>query len=398
MFERRSFFAVFSIISAFFASFFASNNAKAKSSSNNFTFKDVEKRGTKGKLERLPTLDIESGQDFLTGFRNFVTRRMYPPIKVRFDQITKELKLKEGETLPLNELIKIVQNEPQMMMGVRGWVSTQQFTWKQILDYYHDHADEYLDEMESADNSGPGSVELNPDLKLPEYTKHEIHIQPAGYVGDPFSGYLNYYGVNNFYGGSNYNDEVQNAIVERVHTPEDNKVEKVLDIGCATGRLTFSLKRRFPEAKVYGLDVGGPMVRFAHTRGVDLGEDVHFVQRLAEDTKFPDNHFDLVTAYILFHEVTSEAQDKIVAEVKRILRPGGVFFPIDFKTGKQAPPDSPYRQFFVWWDHVYNGEPWRVEYASRDFAEVIKSHGFEVDEDIPAARRGMGSIKATKPA
>ena len=398
MLERRGLFTLFSAVTAFFSTLVSGKKAMAYSPSPKYTFKDVENRGTRGRLERLPTLDIESSQDFLTGFRNFVTRKMYPPIKVKFDKISKELKLKKGQTLPLEEVVAIAKQEPQMMMGVRGWVSTQQLTWKQILDYYHEHADEYLDEMESADNSGPGSLRLNPDLKLPEYTKHEIHIQPAGYVGDPFSGYLNYYGVNNFYGGSNYNDEVQDNIVKRVLPPTDNKVEKILDIGCATGRLTFSLKKKFPKAEVYGLDVGGPMVRFAHMRGVDLGEDVHFVQELAEDTKFPDNHFDLVTAYILFHEVTSEAQDKIIAEVKRILRPGGVFFPIDFRTGKQAGDDSPYKQFFVWWDHVYNGEPWRVEYASRDFADVIRSHGFDVNEDIPAARRGMGSIKAIKPA
>ena len=48
MFERRSFFAVFSIISTFLTSFFTSKNVKAKSLPNNFTFNDVEKRGTRG--------------------------------------------------------------------------------------------------------------------------------------------------------------------------------------------------------------------------------------------------------------------------------------------------------------------------------------------------------------
>ena len=183
-----------------------------------------------------------------------------------------------------------------------------------------------------------------------------------------------------------------------MQTPRDGKVERIVDLGCATGRLTIALKDRFPEAEVWGLDVGGPMVRFAHTRCVDLGKDVHFIQRLAEDTKFPDNHFDMVTAYIMFHEVTSEAQDKIIAEAKRILRPGGVFFPIDFATGKQVRNFSAYRTFSTWWDHRFNGEPWRIEYASRDFADLCAEHGFDVREDIPAARRGHGAIMAVKPA
>jgi len=294
-------------------------------------------------------------------------------------------------------VLPLVEKDPILMMSVRGWVSNQQLTWKQVQDYFHANAETYLAEMESADTSGPGSLELNPGVE-PEYTKHEIHIQPGGYVGDEFAGYINYYGVNNFYGGSNYNDEVQASIAERVQTPPDGKVNRILDIGCATGRLTIALKDRFPDAEVWGLDVGGPMVRFAHTRSVDLGKDIHYVQRPAEDTRFPDNHFDLVAAYILFHEVTSEAQDQIVAEAMRILRPGGVFFPIDFRTGKQAGKGDAYRAFSTWWDHRFNGEPWRLEYASRDFADVIRSHGFEVNEDIPAARRGHGAIMAVKPA
>lgn len=398
MFDRRTLFGATAATATFLSSLVGGRKAEAATAVAN-TFKDVEHRGTRGRLERLPALDLESSQDFLTGFRNFVNRDMRKAAQKRFAVLLEERGLDPDAELPLEEILPMIENDHLIMGSVRGWVSNQQLTWKQVQDYFHAHADEYLAEMESADKSGPGSLELNPEMEIPEYTKHEIHIQPGGYVGDPFAGYINYYGVNNFYGGSNYDDEVQAAIAERVQIPRDGKkVMRILDLGCATGRLTFAMKDRFPDAEVWGLDVGGPMVRFAHTRGVDLNKDVHFAQRLAEDTKFPDNHFDLVISYIMFHEVTSEAQDKIIAETKRILRPGGVFFPMDFQTGKQAPKNTPYRAFAIWQDHKFNGEPWRVEYASRDFGEVIRGHGFEVDESIRAARRGHGAIMATKPA
>jgi len=396
MLDRRTLFGATAATSAFVSSLFKGRDSQAATSAK-VTFEDVEKRGTRGRLERLPALDLESSQDFLTGFRNFVNRDMRQASMARFTKLMEENGMDPKNDLPLEKVIPIIEQDHIIMMQVRGWVSNQQLTWKQVQDYFHANADTYLSEMESADNSGPGSVELNPGIE-PEYTKHEIHIQPGGYVGDPFAGYINYYGVNNFYGGSNYNDEVQAAIANRVQTPPDGKVERILDLGCATGRLTIAMKDRFPEAEVWGLDVGGPMVRFAHTRSVDLGKDIHYVQRLAEDTKFPDNHFDLVTSYIMFHEVTSEAQDKIVAEAKRILRPGGAFFPIDFRTGEQAGKFDAYRTWATWQDHRFNGEPWRLEYASRDFSEVIRSHGFEVREDFPAARRGHGSVMGIKPA
>lgn len=398
MFDRRTLFGATAATAAFLSSLAQGRKAEAATAAAN-TFKDVEHRGTKGRLERLPALDLESSQDFLTGFRNFVNRDMRRAAQKRFAVVLEEAGLDPKQDYPIEQLLPLIENDHIIMGSVRGWVSNQQLTWKQVQDYFHAHADEYLAEMESADKSGPGSLELNPDMDLPEYTKHEIHIQPGGYVGDAFAGYINYYGVNNFYGGSNYDDEVQAAIAERVQIPADGKpIKRILDLGCATGRLTFAMKDRFPEAEVWGLDVAAPMVRFAHTRGVDLGKDVHFAQRLAEDTKFPDNHFDLVISYIMFHEVTSEAQDKIIAETKRILRPGGVFFPMDFRTGKQAGKFDAYRTFATWQDHRFNGEPWRLEYASRDFADLIHTYGFDVDEKIPAARRGHGAIMATKPA
>ena len=396
MLDRRALFGTAATTSTFLSFLLGSRRSNAAVHAP-ITFKDVEERGTKGRLERLPTLDLESSQDFLTGFRNFVNRDMRQASAKRFTEILKENGHKSDANLSLEEIFGLVKDDHRVMMSVRGWVSNQQLTWKQVQDYFHDNADKYFAEMESADKSGPGSLELNPGIE-PEYTKHEIHIQPGGYTGDPFAGYINYYGVNNFYGGSNYNDEVQRNIAERVLGPKDGKVRRILDLGCATGRLTIAMKDRFPDAEVWGIDVGGPMVRFAHTRSVDLGKDIHYAQRLAEDTKFPDNHFDLITAYIMFHEVTAEAQDKIIDEAMRVLRPGGVFFPMDFRTGKQQGDNTAYRKFSTWWDHRWNGEPWRLEYASRDFGDLVAKHGFDVDETVPAARRGHGAIYAIKPA
>ncbi|MBT7450976.1 MAG: hypothetical protein HN793_09115, partial [Rhodospirillaceae bacterium] len=253
MINRRTLFGATAATASFLGSLVKGRSAEAKTPAK-FTFKDVEKRGTRGRLERLPALDLESSQDFLTGFRNFVNRDMRQAAQKRLAVLMKERGLSADDDLPLDELLPMIENDHLIMGSVRGWVSNQQLTWKQVQDYFHANADEYMAEMESADNSGPGSLELNPDMELPEYTKHEIHIQPGGYVGDPFAGYINYYGVNNFYGGSNYDDEVQAAIAARVQVPKDDKkVMRILDLGCATGRLTFAMKDRFPDAEVWGI-------------------------------------------------------------------------------------------------------------------------------------------------
>lgn len=124
---------------------------------------------------------------------------------------------------------------------------------------------------------------------------------------------------------------------------------------CGIGQLSIALKERFSQAEIWGVDVAAPMIRYGHMRAVDLDVDVNFAQRLAEDSKFPDNHFDIVTSYILHHEVTAEASKQIIAEAFRVLRPGGVYFPIDFFTGgrRRATAHGTFRE---WVDHRWNNE------------------------------------------
>ena len=162
------------------------------------------------------------------------------------------------------------------------------------------------------------------------------------------------------------------------------------------GPLAIAMKERFPDAEVWGIDIGGPMVRYAHMRAVDLGVEVNFAQRLAEDTKFPDNYFDIVTSYIMHHEVTAQASRDIVAEAYRVTRPGGVYSPWDFG-GSRARNLTPYRKFRRWVDHRWNAEVWRLEYASLDFPAEIAAAGFQVTEG-KSGRRGFGDITGRKPA
>jgi ubiquinone/menaquinone biosynthesis C-methylase UbiE len=221
-------------------------------------------------------------------------------------------------------------------------------------------------------------------MPLPDYTRHEIHIQPGGYVGDEFAGAIALYGFKQFDRQFAFNDHQEHhlAMAQQMPQPNDGaEVRRILDLGCGTGGLATALKERFPEAEVWGIDVGGPMVRWAHYRAVNMDIPVHFAQRLGEDTRFDSDSFDVVGSYIMFHEVSAEAAKKIVAETYRILRPGGVFRPIDFVTrGNPAykPPVTVMAKAAQWSDHRYNNERWSLEYRNTDFPALLRSVGFEV--------------------
>ena len=361
---------------------------------------DKEPRGSKGRLEKLPLLDLESRDDFLTGFRFWGTKMAVPAAARRFNYILKEngLDTKSIET-SLEDVFPLIENDPILGVAARYRTGVHDVMHRNFDEEFKSNADIYLEEMEGFDNIGPGKLELNTDLKVPKYASYEIHTQPGGYVGNPFAGHIYHYSTNNFYQGlrvSNYQDELHTKLANQVPLPEDGIVNRVLDQGCGIGQLTVALKERLPDADVWGIDIGAPMIRYGHMRAVELNVAVNFSQRLAEDSKFKDNSFDIVTSYILHHELPEEISKKLVNEVRRILRPGGLFFPIDFQTGAYKGAESAWARYMQFKDHRWNEEVWRQEYGNLNLPQVMSDAGFKVIEKGPPAWRSKYNLLGIK--
>ena len=381
-------------IANFFRNVFGEEENQGK-----FSF-DKEPRGSKGRLENLPLLDLESRDDFLTGFRFWGTKMAVPAAARRFNYILKEngLDTKSIET-SLEDVFPLIENDPILGVAARYRTGVHDVMHRNFDEEFKSNADIYLEEMEGFDNIGPGKLELNTDLKVPKYASYEIHTQPGGYVGNPFAGHIYHYSTNNFYQGlrvSNYQDELHTKLANQVPLPEDGIVNRVLDQGCGIGQLTVALKERLPNADVWGIDVGAPMIRYGHMRAVELNVAVNFSQRLAEDSKFKDNSFDIVTSYILHHELPEEISKKLVNEVRRILRPGGLFFPIDFQTGAYKGAESAWARYMQFKDHRWNEEVWRQEYGNLNLPQVMSDAGLKVIEKGPPAWRSKYNLLAVK--
>ena len=298
-------------------------------------------------------------------------------------------------SISLQDLHAAVGKDRFVWTNVRCKTTAQQLLWKYLREAYHAKSEVFLRELEEAEPQHAGNLELNPELEIPEYARHEIHIQPGGYIGDPLGGYIYNHAVNVFTFSRMSEDAFHLELANLVPTPEDGRIEHILDLGAGIGQLPMAMKERFKDARVCGLDAAAPMLRYAHMRAVTANIDVQFVQRLAERTGFPDQSFDIITAYILFHEGPTTAARQIVAEAARLLRPGGVFFPVDFATGHTVAPGVRFNQ---WWDHVHNNEVWTEEYRSQDFGALLEAAGLVV---TPASRPGNSTlwngIRATKP-
>jgi len=334
---------------------------------------------------RFDTLDQESLMDFTEGFKRWNQSDMGGrDARRHYNHFIRSKGLPTGKVdIPYEECFQILSEDPHFESAIRFNRSAQALMWDRAMRAFHGHSDKYLALMEATDKSGPGSLELNPDMVLPDYTVHEIHAQPGGYVGDPFAGWVYHWALTQaFYQGRNQFDEVFLATAQDCPKPADGEVKRILDIGCGSGLGTMAYKERFPNAEVWGIDVGGPMVRYGHWQAVQRGLDVNFAQRLAEDTKFPDSYFDIVSDYLVFHEVTTHAAKNIVNEIYRILRPGGIFNHDDSVTegNPNVPvPQTIYDRAWLWVDFRHNIEPWIPAYRESDFPSVMRNAGFNVD-------------------
>jgi ubiquinone/menaquinone biosynthesis C-methylase UbiE len=103
--------------------------------------------------------------------------------------------------------------------------------------------------------------------------------------------------------------------------------ERILDIGCGTCRFATRVLERYPRSQVWGLDLSEGMLGQSQARCPDSGSRLHLVRGDSERLPFADGTFDVVTCTHSFHHYPR--QDQVVAEMHRVLRPGGRLLLID---------------------------------------------------------------------
>jgi len=111
---------------------------------------------------------------------------------------------------------------------------------------------------------------------------------------------------------------------------EKGGIGRILDVATGTGDLAFRLAKRYPEAHVTGIDLSHGMLGIAERKlaGIPaLKGRVDFEQGDSLALRFADNSFDLVT--VAYGVRNFEHLRQGIAEMARVLRPGGVLCVIE---------------------------------------------------------------------
>jgi demethylmenaquinone methyltransferase/2-methoxy-6-polyprenyl-1,4-benzoquinol methylase len=116
--------------------------------------------------------------------------------------------------------------------------------------------------------------------------------------------------------------------------------ERALDLACGTGDITFSLAERATRA--VGLDITQGMLDIAERKRRELNiENASFYRADIMRIPFPDGTFDCVTGGYALRNVPDVAG--ALAEIRRVLKPGGRFCSLDFG----HPPNRAYRWLYL---------------------------------------------------
>ncbi|MGB1877006.1 MAG: class I SAM-dependent methyltransferase [Rhodospirillaceae bacterium] len=354
-----------------------------------------------------PTQDELSRQAFIVKFKQKVNLDLQKDIRTYVAKnIAPQLESDLGE--PLDDLNRDHRKALKQRMAdehlFQTWESLtwigQDMMWN-VVDETLDHDLPRIDAAAAKvlkRKDKLGSLTLDPNLDLPpNIAKVEIHRQPGGFClerdgvdydllsGARMTGGGMLYGAGKGRTAKPGYSAAHFLISEAEKQFGKLKPKRILDIGCGTGFNTATFARMFPDAEVYGIDVAAGLLRWGHARCESEGVPIHFNQMSTAKMDFEDESFDLVASTIWGHETTPQILQDSIAEIWRVLAPGGISFHMDVtnQPGYQGLVD----QVLNDWQIRHNGEPFWMGWADADLPALMTAAGYPADCQFTGYRK-----------
>ncbi|GAA5336332.1 MULTISPECIES: bifunctional demethylmenaquinone methyltransferase/2-methoxy-6-polyprenyl-1,4-benzoquinol methylase UbiE [Thermus] len=124
----------------------------------------------------------------------------------------------------------------------------------------------------------------------------------------------------------------------------EKRPRRILDLATGTGDLALLLKAQAPGVEVVGADFAPPMLEIARKKAQGRGLEVRFLEADALALPFPEGHFDAVTIAFGFRNFADYR--KALAEIHRVLAPGGRLVLLEFPPPPKGAFGLVYRLYF----------------------------------------------------
>ncbi|MFM8479890.1 MAG: class I SAM-dependent methyltransferase [Gammaproteobacteria bacterium] len=342
-------------------------------------------------------LDEQARQDFVGALRAHLSGRLMPgAYKVYEARVEPAFRARQGRApVDQDEIRKFMTQDSFYQFWSAMQRRSQELLWESVIDPTERELPELLARSKTlqkslkgagkrAKDNRRGTLRLDPTLEIPRYHRAaDIHLQPGGYhteftADDVSAGVVYDKGINLYMGGAlgpenNLMGDTLLAYIREKYPAR--KPKRILDIGCAIGNSTVVWARAFPQARVHGIDVGAPVLRYAHARAEALGVTIDYSQQHAESTDFADGSFDLIVSHIVLHETSKSALPRILGECRRLLAPGGLMLHLEIPRGRTV-----IEKFMHNWESYNNNETFARYMTGIDLKAEAMKGGFPADD------------------
>lgn len=243
-----------------------------------------------------------------------------------------------------------------------------------VCDTAFENVKETVEEDLKRLHNGPAQVHLDPDFKAPDYWDGvDFHRTAGGWDSHDYAGLV-------------HGEIIHKRMVDRLYPggifkqrrfvaglPPRDHYASILDMGSSTGHYTHALQETYPEAEITGVELSRSTIEHSARIANANGWNWKLYQRPAEATGFDADSFDLVTSFILLHELPAAIVRAVFKEAFRVCKPGGDMIMSDVT--RYADMDK----MAVWqadFGAAMGGEPWWRESASLDLGAVAEEAGF----------------------
>ncbi|MGI0482279.1 class I SAM-dependent methyltransferase [Geminocystis sp. CENA526] len=181
---------------------------------------------------------------------------------------------------------------------------------------------------------------------------------------------------------------LRNNYHEFLKTQIPSPPENILDIGCGVGLSTFALQETYPDSNISGLDLSPYFLAVAQHQAKLKGKSINWLHQAGEYNNLPHESLDLISAFLIFHELPQSAAENIISHSYKLLKKGGFFAIMDMNPQSENYKKMPRYVFTL----LKSTEPYLDQYFSLDMDSVFTKCGFSTPKIVSISPRHRAII------
>ncbi|PKP80651.1 MAG: class I SAM-dependent methyltransferase [Alphaproteobacteria bacterium HGW-Alphaproteobacteria-18] len=207
--------------------------------------------------------------------------------------------------------------------------------------------------------------------RYPDYYLQNFHYQTGGWFTDESAQLYDTQVEALFSGTADAMRRAALAEIAKELKGRDQRQISLMDVACGNGRFLERVLDIWPRLKVTGLDLSPSYTEAARAR-LARWRQADIIQDMAEAIPVENGSFDIAVSIFLFHELPPHVRPLVLAEIFRVLKPGGLFILADsLQFSDRAPLDG----LLEYFPHGFH-EPYYRDYLAWGLDEALMQAGF----------------------